>query len=78
LERNDRTQLERRVHGFLIQAVGVKFAPCWTTTEVVGSPNVTEIELNHVLINEWPNVMKWLKNFDLLRSAGMERLILRV
>ncbi len=45
---------------------------------IAGSPNVCEIELNRVLIDEWPNVVKWLKNFDLLRSSGLERLILRV
>lgn len=45
---------------------------------IAGSPNVNEIELNHVLTNEWPNVVKWLKNFDLLRSVELERLILRV
>jgi hypothetical protein len=44
----------------------------------LGSPNASEIELSHVLINEWPNVVKWLKNFDLLRSVGLESLILRV
>jgi hypothetical protein len=49
-----------------------------SSLERYGSPNVSEIELNHVLINDWPNVVIWLKNFDLLRSVGLERLILRV
>lgn len=42
----------------------------------VGSPSVSEIELNRALRNEWTSVLKWLKNFDLLRSAGLEKLTL--
>ncbi|PYX42532.1 MAG: hypothetical protein DMG83_20395 [Acidobacteria bacterium] len=41
-----------------------------------GSTNVSEIELHSVLKDEWPNVLKWLKNFDLLRCAGLEKLTL--
>ena len=37
-----------------------------------GSPCVSEIELNRVLMNDWPNVLKWLSNLDLLRVAGIE------
>lgn len=29
-------------------------------------------------MDEWTNVVKWLKNLDLLRSAGLERLMFRV
>jgi hypothetical protein len=43
-----------------------------------GSPSVTEIELNRLLIGEWPTVLKWLKSLDLLRSAGLERLTVGV
>jgi hypothetical protein len=42
-----------------------------------GSPCVSEIELNRVLMNEWPNVLKWLNNLDLLRVAGLEAVTLR-
>ena len=44
--------------------------------ERYGSPCVIEIELHRVLRDEWTNVMKWLNNLDLLRAAGLERLIL--
>ncbi len=46
------------------------------TDDGFGSPNVSEIELHSVLKDEWPNVLKWLKNFDLLRCAGLEKLTL--
>ena len=41
-----------------------------------GSPCVSEIELNRVLVDEWTNVVKWLNNLDLLRTAGLEAVIL--
>lgn len=41
-----------------------------------GSPNVSEIELNRMLSEDWNRVVKWLKNFDLLRSSGLEKLTL--
>jgi hypothetical protein len=41
-----------------------------------GSPCVSEIELNRVLVDEWTNVVKWLNNLDLLRAAGLEAVIL--
>jgi hypothetical protein len=40
-----------------------------------GSPSVSEIELSDILRHEWTNVTKWLNNLDLLRAAGLERLI---
>jgi hypothetical protein len=43
---------------------------------IAGSPCVSEIELNCVLMDEWANVVKWLNNLDLLRAAGLERLML--
>jgi len=36
---------------------------------IVGSPIVSEIELNRLMICDWTNMLKWLKNLDLLRSA---------
>jgi hypothetical protein len=41
-----------------------------------GSPCVSEIELNRVLVREWSNVVKWLNNLDLLRAAGIGAAIL--
>jgi len=28
-------------------------------------------------MDEWNNVVKWLNNLDLLRAAGLERLVLQ-
>jgi hypothetical protein len=44
---------------------------------IAGSPCVSEIELNRVLVQEWTNVVKWLNNLDLLRAAGIGAAILR-
>jgi len=36
-----------------------------------GSPNVSEIELQRTLCDQWPSVLKWLHGLDLLRSANI-------
>jgi len=38
---------------------------------VVGSPNVDEIELNGLVVQNWSNIMKWLKKLNLLPSDGI-------
>ena len=47
-----------------------------SSLERCGSPCVSEIELNRALRSEWTSVLKWLKNFDLLRCSGLEKLTL--
>lgn len=38
---------------------------------IAGSPNVSEIELTQLLVDDWTNVLIWLRNLDLLRSSGL-------
>jgi len=37
----------------------------------VGSPTASEIELARLLLDDWTNVLIWLKNLDFLRSSGL-------
>jgi hypothetical protein len=36
---------------------------------IVGSANVSEIELSRYLTDEWATVLNWLRRVDLLRSG---------
>jgi hypothetical protein len=37
----------------------------------LGSATVSEIELARLLLDDWTNVLIWLRNLDLLRSSGL-------